>query len=225
MVKSRSFLALVSLLTAAHATIAAPRGEAQSAMSQLREMAGSPSEAVSTFRPHWRGSTLRCLNDREEEGYNHSNRPLSVEEPALCREYVGERVSVHGGCWGCRFTGLHLARADISWSNFDYADLDGAVIERTNLRYATFRRASMRAARLAQLFLEEIDFTEADLRWANLGAADLKGAKLKGAKLNGAILSWAGLDGTDLQYAHYDQDTVLPFDDEEAARRGMIKDD
>jgi uncharacterized protein YjbI with pentapeptide repeats len=44
---------------------------------------------------------------------------------------------------------------------------------------------------------------------------------LAGADLRGANLSGTSLDETDVQNASFDQTTELPFDEEEALRRGM----
>ena len=55
---------------------------------------------------------------------------------------------------------------------------------------------------------------------ANLWGADMSGADLRWTNLRGN-----NLNGTNLSKARYNAETTLPFDDEEAARRGMIKED
>lgn len=100
----------------------------------------------------------------------------------------------------------------------------------------------LRGAYLFEAKLQNVDFRGANLNKTQLGRADLRGADLRGAKLTGAYLHKADLGGADLRGAEmlskaggaelnqvnlrgarFDVSTQLPFDEVEAARRGMVK--
>jgi uncharacterized protein YjbI with pentapeptide repeats len=100
----------------------------------------------------------------------------------------------------------------------------------------------LRGAYLFEANLKNVDFRGANLDKTQLGRADLRGADFRGAKLTGAYLYKADLSGADLrgaellsktggaeltqvrlQGARFDSTTRLPFDEQEAARRGMVK--
>jgi uncharacterized protein YjbI with pentapeptide repeats len=131
---------------------------------------------------------------------------------------------------------------------FQYAVLEGAIMERCDLRGAFFDNADMRGAdlRRANMGLNnlggttslcDVDLSGADLRKACLEGADLTRAKLVGADLRGvsaachvpgrqtclygADLSEAKLGGADLKIALYDMETRFPrgFDPQ---RAGMV---
>jgi uncharacterized protein YjbI with pentapeptide repeats len=58
---------------------------------------------------------------------------------------------------------------------------------------------------------------------------DYGGSRLRAARLSGADLTWsdlraADLEGADLRNAGFNQHTRLPFDHNEALRRGMLFD-
>lgn len=97
----------------------------------------------------------------------------------------------------------------------------------------------LRGAYLFNAQLERVDLRGANLNKTQLGHANLKDADLRGAKLGGAYLYQANLSGADLRGAQFksradllkvnvsgarfDRTTVLPFDDAEALKRGMVK--
>jgi uncharacterized protein YjbI with pentapeptide repeats len=97
----------------------------------------------------------------------------------------------------------------------------------------------LRGAYLFNAQLERVDLRGANLNKTQLGHANLKDADLRGAKLGGAYLYQADLSGADLRGAEFkskadllkvkvtgarfDSTTVLPFDEAEALKRGMVK--
>lgn len=107
---------------------------------------------------------------------------------------------------------------------------------------AMAQNKDLRGAYLFEAKLKNVDLRGANLNKTQLGKADLRGADLRGAKLTGAYLHKADLSGADLRGAEmlskiggaelnqvnltgarFDATTRLPFDDQEAARRGMVK--
>ena len=66
-----------------------------------------------------------------------------------------------------------------------------------------------------------------DLRGLYLYGAQLKNVDLRGADLRGAVfskkLNGAELSRVNLSGAKFDEKTVLPFEETEALRRGMVK--
>ena len=97
----------------------------------------------------------------------------------------------------------------------------------------------LRGAYLYAAQLERVDLRNANLNKTQLAHANLRQADLRGAKLGGAYLYQADLSGADLRGAEFksrselhkvnvsgarfDSTTVLPFDEAEALKRGMVK--
>ena len=97
----------------------------------------------------------------------------------------------------------------------------------------------LRGAYLYEAKLERVDFRGADLSRTQLAHADLRGADLRGANLKNAYLHKADLSGADLRGAElpekmklthvnltgakFDDATALPFAQDEAVQRGMVK--
>jgi uncharacterized protein YjbI with pentapeptide repeats len=55
-----------------------------------------------------------------------------------------------------------------------------------------------------------VDASEANFVGANLRGADLRGANLNHAKLHGSVFENANLLGAEIEYALFDDQTVLP---------------
>jgi uncharacterized protein YjbI with pentapeptide repeats len=120
-----------------------------------------------------------------------------------------------------------LAGSDLADANLEGASLVGADLSKAQLTRATMRGSTLDGARLDAASLRFADLSGASLRQgrlsgADLGLAILAGADLRGANLSGADLSGAVLDRAQLTNAGYDGATSLPFDDDQAASRGMI---
>jgi uncharacterized protein YjbI with pentapeptide repeats len=104
---------------------------------------------------------------------------------------------------------------------------------------AAAQSKDLRGAYLYNAQLQRVDLRGANLNKAQLGHANLKDADLRGAKLGGAYLYQADLSGADLRGAEFksrfdlhkvnltgarfDRSTVLPFEEAEALKRGMVK--
>lgn len=103
-------------------------------------------------------------------------------------------------------TGWRNMRADLSWEDLSWVELNGANLSWVNLHGAKLPNAKLHGADLdgAELYgadLRDADLAGADLRNANLAHADLSRANLAGADLSGANLSNTKLRGTDLSHA------------------------
>jgi hypothetical protein len=134
----------------------------------------------------------RCLDTQGRAGYNPGSRDLMGTREAECADFSGR--------------GLNLT----------YLRLTGA-----NLRGANFANVPW--------YLGSI--TNSDLTGAILsgtsGQMDYRGSRFRKARLSGADVRWADfrdadLEGADLGGALFNQHTQLPFDNDEARRRGMI---
>ncbi len=104
------------------------------------------------------------------------------------------------------FSGLALARFDLSTVNLSAAILTGADGREANfagsrMGLADLRRARLRRARLDRSFLAGAAMQEADLTDASLIEAGLHGARLMGADLTGANLRGADLTDADMRHA------------------------
>jgi uncharacterized protein YjbI with pentapeptide repeats len=113
------------------------------------------------------------------------------------------------------------------------------LIAMTTATLAMAQGKDLRGAYLYRAQLERVDLRGANLNRTQLSRANLKDADLRGAKFGGAYLFKADLSGADLRGAQFknksellqvnvtgakfDASTVLPFDDAEALRRGMVK--
>jgi uncharacterized protein YjbI with pentapeptide repeats len=139
--------------------------------------------------------------------------------------------------------GANLTEADLSGANLSGADLTNAILVGAILTGADLTNAILVGADLTKpessiryyfdpsganltnailvgANLSGADLTEADLSGANLSGADLTNAILVGANLTGANLSGADLTNTNLYTCNLTAVENLPFDYEEAHRRG-----
>lgn len=129
---------------------------------------------------------------------------------------------------GAFLPGARMAMANLRGSVLESAHLEGAHLAAANLLLGEMKGANLSAASLVAGQLSGANLTSAvldgaDLRGAYLIGASLVGAGLRGADLRGADLSQAMAFLADFRKAKYDKNTKLPFDDEEATRRGMIR--
>jgi uncharacterized protein YjbI with pentapeptide repeats len=134
----------------------------------------------------------RCLDAQGREGYNRGSRELMKTREAECADFSDR---------GLNLTYLHLTGANLRGANF------------ANVPW----------------YLGSI--TDSDLTGANLsgtsGQMDYRGSRFRKARLSGADLGWADLrdadlEGADLRGAKFSRHTRLPFDHDEARRRGMV---
>jgi uncharacterized protein YjbI with pentapeptide repeats len=95
--------------------------------------------------------------------------------------------------------GADLRDANLSETDFTYADLREANLHGADLRNADFTYARLSYANLAGADLSYADLSNADLSDTNLHGAALRSADLQGANLDGADLSRAIVTDADLQ--------------------------
>lgn len=94
-----------------------------------------------------------------------------------------------------------------AFDNVTVVDLSHADLHRSDLRNANLNGANLARANLSSARLDHASLVGANLRGADLRGAHLPAAKTANAHLYGAI---------------FDHMTDLPFEKEEALRRGMI---
>jgi uncharacterized protein YjbI with pentapeptide repeats len=172
------------------------------------------------------GDDYFCQTASGARGYNEADRSgFKTTKSALCQDWTGANLYSRYDMAASDFRGTLLAGSLLSSTNLYGSDFRGADLRGAAMIMTRLENCNLRGARLTQADLTLANLNLSDLSSANLAAANLNSAKLIGAKLDGAILSWAKLDNAELRSAHYDKDTILPFDDEEAIRRGMVRDD
>jgi uncharacterized protein YjbI with pentapeptide repeats len=135
----------------------------------------------------------RCLDSEGRAGYDRGSREeLEETGEAECADFSGK---------GLNMTYLHLARANLQGANFANVSWYLGSITDSDLTGANLSRTSgqmaYRGSRLRNARLSESDLTWSDLRDADLGGADLRDAR-------------------------FSRHTRLPFDHDEALRRGMV---
>ena len=139
---------------------------------------------------------------------------------------------------GADLRGAELSWADLSKVNLIRAKLSGAKLYQTGMSRADLSEADLSKANLKGIYLSWAKLVRANLSSSDISEAIMIGADLSGADLSGAYLIWTDMSKTnlrgtnlsgvdlrevDLNGAEYNDKTILPFDDIEAKRRGMIK--
>lgn len=196
------------LLAAAFAVLSlASRAQAEDisrSFSRLREFFLERPAALD-YRLVWDAKKQRyaCKDARGQDGFN------SVDVRRLLQDKRGECAWLYG--------------KSLKFQDLNGAVLRGAGLGAAKLQYAELVGADLFSSDLRKASLHQADLGGADLRLANLREAVLFQADLPQADLRGADLSLADLTGADLQAARYDKNSRLPFDDDAALRRGMIK--
>ncbi|MCG2726078.1 MAG: pentapeptide repeat-containing protein [Elusimicrobia bacterium] len=177
-----------------------------------------------------------CRNAAGEEGYNQVTVGelyfLNGEVDSLNGEYecADLRNAYLMGVImiGINLKGANMLGANLSWAVMGASDLSGAIMSLADLSNSIMLMANLSGADLSGANLNRIDLKEADLSGTDLGGAnlieaDLREANLNEACLNAAILSMSNLSGAKLKDSKYNDMTFLPFSEEEANKRGMIK--
>jgi hypothetical protein len=133
-------------------------------------------------------------------------------------------------------------RADLSYANLRYADLEGANLSVADLSFANLEGANLsiaylgranlsgadlEGANLSDAYLENANLSDAYLKNANLDGADLIGAYLEDAYLSGANLEsvnlrGANLRGADLEDANLEDADLRGANLEDAYLEGAI---
>ena len=96
----------------------------------------------------------------------------------------------------CRFNGIgpDFTGANLSWADFEDAQLFNSKLDRTNLFRTSFRRANLQNSSFLEVKMAGTILDSADLSKANL-----TGVKMPQMSLANAILSYATLEGTDMR--------------------------
>lgn len=187
------------------------------------------------YRFVWDGNVYACRIELGEMGYNSlSMDEFLASKQGECGELGNVRIPPGTDLRDANLRGAELSMADLSRVDLTGADLTGADAGWSMLDGARLVGAKLRWAHLAQSQLVGAGLRRADLREAYLGGANLTNADLREADLRGADLvgyklirgtPWlpTRLDGADLRRALYDASTKLPFSEDEAGRRGMVK--
>jgi uncharacterized protein YjbI with pentapeptide repeats len=161
------------------------------------------------------------LSEADLRGANM--REAVMRSANLNRAQANRAVLVSANAVGAQFVSTDLRGADLSYGNFDNADLSnaklsgstmygitmrGARLLRTDLSRTDLRDTKMDNAMLSFANLQDADMSSAKLGGVNLAGAQMKGtvlldadlrnADLRGAFLSGALMRGAGIDGANL---------------------------
>ena len=133
-------------------------------------------------------------------------REAKLRSANLDRAQANKAVFVSADAVGAKFVSTDLRGADLSYGNFDNADLSNAKLGGASLYAVTLHGAHLQRADLSRTDLRDTKMDRAVLPFANLQEADLSSAKLgaaniSGANLKGAILLDADLKNADLRGA------------------------
>lgn len=109
-----------------------------------------------------------------------------------------------------------------TWVNKDCTNLACTNLSRLNLKGLNFSRTDFFKTNLSSANLAGSNLSYAYLTKANLAGANLSRANLKGANLRDADLTAANLAEAELKFAIFNEQTLLPFTQEEALARGMV---
>jgi uncharacterized protein YjbI with pentapeptide repeats len=197
----------------------------------LREVTLERCEAKGAHLP---GAQLRGADLREADFEGANLQRANLERACLVHANL-KGADLRGALlYEADIRGAKLVGAKLDHANFYEAVLDDADLGIAQLSVTTFNQASLKNAVLRHVHARGASFVGADLQGADLNGANLHHAILDRANLRGAILQRANLsyvalrhavlDDVKLEGAQYTDSTIpLPFDDEEASRRGMVK--
>jgi uncharacterized protein YjbI with pentapeptide repeats len=184
------------------------------------------------------------LNFRWTDGFCQKNK-----NPGYNPNYFGEC----GNMGGSQMINLKPENESLKGSNYNsiYAYLVN--FNQTELSYTSFRRAFLLQVHFKDLKAEYIDlrgailkavqfknismkellangtrfnktlFINCDLTRGQFAGASFQETKFSGSDLSGANLKNVSLLFTDFTNAKFDKNTQLPFSEEEALKKGMIK--
>lgn len=128
-------------------------------------------------------------------------REATLRSANFDRAQANKAVFVSADAVGAKFVSTDLRGADLSYGNFDNADLSNAKLSGASLYAVTLRGAHLQRTDLSRTDLRDTKMDRAVLSFANLQEADLSSAKLGGANISGANLKGAILLDADLKNA------------------------
>jgi uncharacterized protein YjbI with pentapeptide repeats len=129
------------------------------------------------------------LSEADLRGANM--REAMMRSANFNRAQANHAVLVSANAVGAQFVSTDLRGADLSYGNFDNADLSNA-----KLSGSTMYGISMRGARLLRTDLSRTDLRDTKMDSAVLSFANLQDADMSSAKLGGANLAGAQMKGT-----------------------------
>ena len=121
-----------------------------------------------------------------------------------------ERSFRFGKFNGAQLTYVNFDRANLQGSTLEGAELEGVNLESAKLQGANLKWAKAQSANLSYAWLEGADLSYTQLKGADLSLARLKYVNLKSAQMQGAELPYARLHGADLSSAQL-QGAKLPW--------------
>jgi len=98
-----------------------------------------------------------------------------------------------------RYLTFDFTDTDMSYADFDHAQMQYAVLTDAIVKHTNFHDADLEGVDLSYKDLTGTILTETNLTGANLTGVDLSGKDLTGTILKGADLTGANLDGVDLK--------------------------
>jgi uncharacterized protein YjbI with pentapeptide repeats len=144
------------------------------------------------------------LSEADLRGANM--REATMRSANFNRAQANRSVLVSTNAVGAQFVSTDLRGADLSYGNFDNADLSNAKLSGSTMYGITLRNARLLRTDLSRTDLRDTKMDNAMLSFANLQDADMSSAKLgggnlAGAQMKGTVLLDADLRNTDLRGA------------------------
>ncbi len=117
----------------------------------------------------------------------------------------------------------NLDRASLTQSSFEEINGDFIGIKRSYLQSVIWKKASLKNLLATASRIRKSQFIECDLRDADFWGANLQETSFEKSDLRGANLQATYLLFTNFKEARFNSKTKLPFSEEEALSRGMVK--
>jgi len=139
------------------------------------------------------------LSEADLRGANM--REAMMRSANFSRAQANRAVLVSANAVGAQFVSTDLRGADLSYGNFDNADLSNAKLSGSTMYGITLRNARLLRTDLSRTDLRDTKMDTAMLSFANLQDADMSSAKLGGGNLAGAQMKGTVLLDADLRNA------------------------
>ena len=121
------------------------------------------------------------------------------------------------------FRFMSLNGSTILESSFENLKADSMDLRDSIVQSVIWKKASLRNLLAKASRLRKNQFIECDLRQADFWGASLQETSFENSDLRGANLESTHLLFTKFKGARFDNNTKLPFSEEEALQRGMVK--
>ena len=118
---------------------------------------------------------------------------------------------------------LNMDKALIVQSSFENIKADFMAGTGVRFQSVLWKKSSLKNFVARASRMRKARFIECDLRKADFFGSNLQEASFKDSNLRGANLQQTHILFTDFKGARFDDKTKLPFSEEEALRRGMVK--